>query len=658
VRRDTRRTYGKGDAPTSFCEAATAIATSGTASLLAALDYEEADPHAVLAAEETEALRRVAQHATAVALASLAAAHTAIVLDSGVHPVATLLQLMSAELLSVYGPLGASAILLSNADESALGPQVHEDVCDRATTAATVADEIRVHWKRQFQDWAATASMFDPPSACVRVCRFADEAQATRMHAVRQQWEVAGPCVQWDMSMAWPQLPTRRRGSLDHGADGPGAAGGGDGRRRSGDVSPSPSSSHADERRRWLYMASQTSLGGDDADHSHSRRQSSSPDHPGSGKASSSSRGLDGAAPAAPKRRQRASQLRRRATALVCETLDSALFEELSRRGCHALVEATCHERLSPHVYRVFDALLEDQAAEHLALTADAGELWTLENGGGVPDWIIQGLEAEPAASVTNARGSRVGKPVADGNGGDSSSGGSSSDSSASGSSDESSDEDESLWDELPATDPDNRSDMLRLAVGATAGQLAEVFDSSQWRCLPPHRRLQGLWSVSRRALQCYTAYISWLLRGGLGLPTDSPRIEEDEALQAAMRDVSAWQAYLQRRVAMAAATVGVDMASQLGMEALLHGCAHGPLSHGGRDPAKERNAADRAVAMFQACIATNPRVNATVTSAVQALYRIYPRDQYGSSEVYSVLAQVETAVNSLLGCLRALREA
>ncbi|KAA0164568.1 hypothetical protein FNF28_03810 [Cafeteria roenbergensis] len=149
----------------------------------------------------------------------------------------------------------------------------------------------------------------------------------------------------------------------------------------------------------------------------------------------------------------------------------------------------------------------------------------------------------------------------------------------------------------------------------------------------------------SGSASEASTAYVQWLLRGGVILPEDAGGVDEDPALQAAINNADAMQVYLANRDA-ALDRDGVDFEScaRRALEELIESAARGPLVLPGRDCMKGIDTTDRQFNSAATLLKLDPLLSASIVPFMWFLLAV-AKNQQSVGEGAQVRALLESAV-------------
>jgi len=484
-------------------------------------------------------LAACADEAAAVSLACVVAALCALAMELGTHELAALLHLVAAELVALYGPLGAPAILLCAPEPRELGAAVHEDCVVWSGELGSLAADLPPQWAGDLGDLARAVGAAPQLPFCRDLARQADERQSRRIRAVRDASGGAlPPACGWDAMRHWDVVVATASSS----------AGGQPGEGNDGSAHGGTSGSRVSERRLWARMAAREP----------------------------SAAGLLSPGVAAP----RHVLLRRQAAASATAALDSALFLDLAPRACAVVAASACQERALPHVRRLFQALaMPASSAIARALRPVRAEL-RREASLGVPNRVLRALQAA-ARSAAAAR--------------------------------------------LPAVHPRSRFDAQLLAYRPAALAVRALTTSPAWAMASLGQQLRALTPIAEGLCRSHSAYVAWLVRGGLVLPGDPATLDADEELQAAARDDEKLTAYLEARAAAAASPGALEAGTRGGLADLMHRSRSGPHVPEGRSLLGDISDVDRHMFGFEVCVAMDRAVTRCGHGVAEALEHISP---------------------------------
>jgi hypothetical protein len=351
-----RHHYATGHLRAELCEAMVVLAAGGCASSMVALREQAGALRLDEEFNRTPGAHAHITHASSywascsqqvpfVVLSCLFAAQTSMLLEFGEHPLCRLVHLAAAELLAVYGPLGAPLLLLSRPERPALAKQVMDDVYGSADRLATLVADLPGAWAREMMDWSASHAVVPSPPFCRLAMGTVSSRQHRRVRAsLRGERSLPPSGSDWDIQRFWEFEPT-----LEPTPEG----GVGECAPSSGSPAPplSNSSPWVRERREWLRIATM-------------RTQA----------ATSFSISLPGMSLDTPHYEASANRfapLRKLSSELVSTVVASPLFMELASRVAGRITRAVLLERLAPHVRRVYQSLFEPRDTRIREIASD-----------------------------------------------------------------------------------------------------------------------------------------------------------------------------------------------------------------------------------------------------------------------------------------------
>jgi len=603
AREATREALLRRDLPAMVREASALLAASGAAAITLGLEAESADS----LGGRAPALRAAAAEAPPIVLACIMAALGALALELGTLEMASLLQIVTSELVALYGPIGAPVMLLWQPSPYEISAAVEQDVSQSATRLGALAANVPDGWSRNIADWSACVSTIHQPARCAELSRSVDDKHARRLRAARERSDgPLPPSLPWDVTTLWEGLTwegapqplaadasrapraeraedlrpaTMRAGGGAAAASGQGAA----------SSSRAPVlSRQAAERQLWSRMAGAAAAA------------SAAGNSPGPSAASSAASHTQGSTHSW--RREsglfsRARSLRRLCARIVSSAIASQLFQALASRACSCIASSICEERAFPHVRRLFDALCEQHSASLAASLAPMRSQWTLEASEAVPAWLVQ---ASSSASPESG---------------------------------------------LPSVHPDSRADAQRAALTGVWRTLRLLSRHPAWAVASPARVVEQLSVVGNGLLRAQTAYVQWLLRGGVILPEDAGGVDEDPALQAAINNADAMQVYLANRdAALDRDGVDFEACARRALEELIESAARGPLVLPGRDCMKGIDTTDRQFNSAATLLKLDPLLSASIVPFMWFLLAV-AKNQQSVGEGAQVRALLESAV-------------